>query len=170
MPVIKIIVLVLFNHVTYCYSLVNRRGLFAYAVRTSEHAKPDLIHWTTKFILTTLPFNLVISSFPDNMLLIYHDSDQWFQQRCSSLFVHHAMNSLFQHACEQACQQHCSSCLQLDHVQACQQAKTSCGVFTYVVVTQNRQLRDHLLFRYSKINQDNRYHALIFALHKCRQK
>ena len=33
----------------------------------------------------------------------------WFKQRCSRLFVHQAMNSLFQHRHVEACQQHCSS-------------------------------------------------------------
>ena len=37
------------------------------------------------------------------------DLSWWFQQRCSSLFVHQAMNSLFPNMHEQACQQPCSS-------------------------------------------------------------
>ena len=47
----------------------------------------------TKFtIVVTSLFNLVISSFPN--VMFYHV----YEQRCSSLFVHQAMNSLFQHA------------------------------------------------------------------------
>ena len=56
---------VLFNHVsTYCYSLANRQGLFAY-VRTCK----TRLDTTTKFmvVVVTSLFNLVISSFPDNM-------------------------------------------------------------------------------------------------------
>ena len=99
-------------------------------------------------------------SFPDNMF--YHvwttllpDLSWWFQQRCSSLFVYLAMNSLFQHAWTslsitlfklasstnvEAYQQHmfklASSTMfkpvnnhvqagQLNHVQACQQLCSS---------------------------------------------
>ena len=64
----------MFQHIV--YSLANRQGLFAY-VRTCK----TRLDTTTKFmvVLTSL-FNLVISSFLDNMfyrawtwLLIYHD-------------------------------------------------------------------------------------------------
>ena len=84
----------------FVYSLANRQGLFVY-VRICK----TRLDTTTKFmVVVTSLFNLVISSFADNMfyhvwtwLLIYNDA--WFQQRCSSLFVHQAMqNSLFQHA------------------------------------------------------------------------
>ena len=53
-----------FNHVsTYCYSLANRQGLFAY-VRTCK----TRLDTTTKFmVVVTSMFPLVISSFPDNM-------------------------------------------------------------------------------------------------------
>ena len=76
------------------YSLANRQGLFA-SVRTCK----TLLDTTTKFmVVVTSLFKLVISSFPDNMsylvwtwLLIYHDG-RWFQQRCSCLFVHQALN------------------------------------------------------------------------------
>ena len=58
---------VLFNHVsTYCYSLANRQGLFAY-IRTCK----TWLDTTTKFMaVVTSLFNLVISSFPDHMF--YH--------------------------------------------------------------------------------------------------
>ena len=76
----------MFNHVsTYCIQLGESTGLVPDlgCSRMLEHAKPDLIHTTTKFmVVVTSLFNLVISSFPDNMfyhawswtwLLIYHD-------------------------------------------------------------------------------------------------
>ena len=81
------------------YSIANRQGLLVY-VRTCK----TRLDTTTKFmVVVTSLFNLVMSSLPDNM---YHhawtwlsvDLSWWFQQRCSSLFVHQAMNSLFQHA------------------------------------------------------------------------
>ena len=64
----------MFQHIV--YSLTNRQGLFAY-VRTCK----TRLDTTTKFmVVVTSLFNLVISSFPDNMfyhvwtwLLIYHD-------------------------------------------------------------------------------------------------
>ena len=42
------------------------------------------------------------------------DLSWWFQQRCSSLFVHQAMNTLHVQAG------------QLNHVKTCQRAKTRC--------------------------------------------
>ena len=64
----------MFQHIV--YSLANRQGLFAY-VRTCK----TRLDTTTKFmVVVTSLFNLVISSFPDNMyyhawtwLLVYHD-------------------------------------------------------------------------------------------------
>ena len=61
---------------------------------------------TAKFmIVVTSLFNLVISSFHVTTCSIvyeqrcwFYDLSWWFQQRCSSLFVRQAMNSLFQHA------------------------------------------------------------------------
>ena len=83
----------MFQHIV--YSLANRQGLFAY-VRTCK----TRLDTTTKFMVVTLLFNIVSSSFPDNMTYMNMtvDLSWWFQQRCSSLFVHQAMNSLFQHA------------------------------------------------------------------------
>ena len=81
-------------------------------------------------VVVTSLFNLVISSFHHttwqrvlSCMNMAVDLSRWFQQRCSSLFVHQAMNSLFQHHhtssynrhttssyIEQACQQPCSIC------------------------------------------------------------
>ena len=61
------------------------------------------------------------------------DLSPWFQQHCSSLFVHQAMNSLFQHAWTSLSTTMHVQAGQLNHVQACQQAKTSC-VFLRVYV------------------------------------
>ena len=105
--------------------------------RMSAHAKPDF-DTTTKFmVVVTSLFNLVISSFPDNMYStnMAVDLSWWFQQRCSSLFVHQATNSLFQHAWTSLSTtlfKLASSTMfkpvnnavqvgQLNHVQACQQ-------------------------------------------------
>ena len=105
---------VLFNHVaTYCYSLANRQRFFAY-VRTCKtrletsnqvHGCCNIVVQSCYFII---PWQHVLSCM--NMQAV--DLSWWFQQRCSSLFVHQAMNNLFQHAWtdEQACQQPCSSC------------------------------------------------------------
>ena len=101
----------MFQHIV-C-SLANRQGLFAF-VSTCKIR----LDTTTKMVVVTSLFNLVISSFPDNMF--YHawmhecmavDLSWWFQQHCSSLFVHQTMDSLFRHAWtdEQACQQPCSN-------------------------------------------------------------
>ena len=69
--------------------------------RMLEHAKLNLIQQpSSSVIVVTSLFNLVISSFPDNMFYRMNnavDLSWWFQQRCSSLLVHQAVNSLFQH-------------------------------------------------------------------------
>ena len=80
-----------------CNNTVNMIGKITVLFKTQ-------LDTTTKFmVVVTLLFNLVISSFPDNMfyhvwtqLLIY--ISWWFEQRWSSVFVHQAMNSLFQYA------------------------------------------------------------------------
>ena len=72
----------MFQHIV--YSLANRQGLFAY-VRTYK----TRLDTTTKFmVVVTSLFNLVISSFPDNMfyyvwtwLLIYDGSNNVVQVR-----------------------------------------------------------------------------------------
>ena len=56
---------------------------------------------TIKFmVVVTSLFNPVISSFPNNSHVLSCmnnavDLSWWFQQRCSSLFVHQTMDSLF---------------------------------------------------------------------------
>ena len=113
---------VLFDHVSICcYSLTNRQGLFAY-VRTC------------KTRLNTSPFDLVISSFPDNM----HEHGCWFIMMVPTM--------LFKFICSSSHEQSVPTCMnkpvdnhvqagqlnyvqagQLNHVQTCQQAKTSCA-------------------------------------------
>ena len=132
----------MFQHIV--HSLANRQGLFAY-VRTCK----TRLDTTTKFMhgccniavqscYFIIPWPRVLSCM--NMAV---DLSWWFQQRCSSLFVHQAMNSLFQHAWTslsttmfklasstmfkpvnnhvQACQLNHVQAGQLNHVQACQQ-------------------------------------------------
>ena len=87
---------IMFQHIV--YSLANRQRLFAYVGKWKTRLN------TTKFmVLVTSLSNCVISSFPDNMF--YHawtcmtvDLSWWFQQRCSSLFVHQPRKNLFQYA------------------------------------------------------------------------
>ena len=55
------------------------------------------------------------------------DFSWWFQQRCSSLFVHQAMNKPVNNTVQTG---------QLNHVQACQQVKTSCA-FVYMCSKNN---------------------------------
>ena len=90
------------------YSLANRQGLFTY-VRTCK----TRLDTTTKFmVVVTSLFNLVISSFPDNMfyhvwtwLLIYHDGSNNVVQVCSFIKPRTVCSNMH----EQACQQPCSS-------------------------------------------------------------
>ena len=90
------------------YSLANRQGLFAY-VRTCK----TRLDTTTKFmVVVTSLFNLVISSFPDNMfyhvwtwLSIYHDGSNNVVQVCSFIKPWTLCSNMH----EQACQQPCSS-------------------------------------------------------------
>ena len=104
----------MFQHIV--NSLANRQGLFAY-VRTFK----TWYDTTAKFmVVVTSLFNLVISSFPDNMfyhawtwLLIYHDGSNNVVQVC--LFIEpwtvcsnmHEQDLMIIN--EQASQQHCSS-------------------------------------------------------------
>ena len=84
----------MFQHIV--YSLANRQGLFAY-VRTCK----TRLDATVKFMVVVniavqscyfiIPWPHVLSCM--NMSV---DLSWWFKQRCSSLFVHQAMNSLFQ--------------------------------------------------------------------------
>ena len=75
----------MFQHIV--YSFANRQGLFAY-VRT---CKTRLDYTTAKFmVVVTSLFNLVISSFPNNVfyrvrttLMIYHDGSNTVVQDCS---------------------------------------------------------------------------------------
>ena len=102
----------MFNHVsTYCYSLMNQQGLFAY-VRTTCTEKPNWCNTKFMVVVTSL-FNLVISSFPDNMfyhawtwLLIYHDGSNDVVQVCS--FIKRPW-TVCSNMHEKACQQHFSS-------------------------------------------------------------
>ena len=102
----------IYNHVRSCrlhivYSLANRQGLFAY-VRTCKTG----LDTTTKFMVVVKSlFNIVISSFPDNMfyhawtwLLIYHDGSNNVVQVCSFIKPRAVCSNMH----EQACQQHCS--------------------------------------------------------------
>ena len=110
---------------------MNRQGLFAY-VRTW---KSRLVTTTKYMVVVTSLFNLVISSFPDNMfyhawttLLIYHDGSNDVVQVCSFIKPWTVCSNHWQ-----TCQQHCSSwpaqsCSSWPaQVQACQQPKTSCA-------------------------------------------
>ena len=99
----------MFNHVsTYWYSLVNRQRLLAY-VRICKTQRDT----ATKFmVVVTLLFNVVISSFSDNMfyhewtwLLIYHDDSNNGVQVCSIIKPWTVCSNMH----EQACQQPCSS-------------------------------------------------------------
>ena len=57
----------MFRHIV-C-SLANRQGLFAYVI---EHARPNLIQQPSSvMVVVTSLYNLVISSFPDN-IMFYH--------------------------------------------------------------------------------------------------
>ena len=84
------------------------QGLFAY-VRTCK----TRLDTTTKFmVVVTSLFNLVVSSFPDNMfyhvriwLLIYHDGSNNVVQVCSFIKPWTVCSNMH----EQVCQQHCSS-------------------------------------------------------------
>ena len=102
------------------YSLANRHGLFAY-VRT---CKTRLDATTKLMVVVTSLFNLVISSFPDNLLyhawtwLVYHGGSNNVQvcsfkpwTVCSNMHEYNHVQAG-----------------QLNHVQACQQAKTSCAL------------------------------------------
>ena len=82
----------MFQHIV--YSLANRQGLFAY-VRT---CKTQLAKYNN---LVTSLFNLLILIIPWEHVLPCMNMAvnlSCFQQLCSSLFVHQAMNTLFQHA------------------------------------------------------------------------
>ena len=134
------------------YSLVNRQGLFAYVA--------TLKSWfdtTAKFmVVVTSLFNPVISSFPDNMF--YHACmnmgvalSRLFQQRLS-LFVHQAMNSLFQHAWTSLSTTmfKLSSSTWINIVHACQQAIRSCAFFRILlpvfIVMCTAQLNNGFIF------------------------
>ena len=90
--------------------MANQQGLFVY-VRTCK----TRLDTTTKFVVVvTSLFNLIISSFPDNMfyhvwtwLLIYHDGSNNVVQVCSFIKPWTVCSNMH----EQACQQHCSSLL-----------------------------------------------------------
>ena len=92
----------MFQHIV--YSLANRQGLFAY-IRTCKLR----FDTTTRFmVVVTSLFNLVISSFADNMfyrvwawLLIYHDVP-------TTLFklVRSTSHEVCSNMHEQACKQH----------------------------------------------------------------
>ena len=107
----------MFNHIlltTYCYSFPNRQGSFTY-VRCKTR-----LDITTKFmVVVTSLFNLVISSFPDNLfyhvwtkLLIYHDGSNVVQV-CSFIKPWIVCSNMHQQACQQQCSswpaQPCSS-------------------------------------------------------------
>ena len=106
----------MFRHIV--YSLANRQGLFAY-VRTCK----TWLDTTTKFmvVVTSLSlFNLVISSFRDNMfyhawtwLLIYHDGSNNVVQVRSFIKPWTVCSNMHEQAG------------QLNHVQACQQLCSS---------------------------------------------
>ena len=93
---------------TYRYSLANRQGSFAYVRKCKTRLRT-----TTKFmIVVTWLFNVVISSFPDNMfyhvwtwLLIYHDCSNNVVQVCSFIKPWTVCSNMH----KKACQQHCSS-------------------------------------------------------------
>ena len=109
---------VLFNHVSTLYTAWRiDRGCSRMLCKTQFNTTAT--KWSKFMVVVASLFNLVISSFyhAGTWLLIYHD--RWFQQNCSSLFVHQAMNSLFQHAWTSLsttlfnniniCNKHCSS-------------------------------------------------------------
>ena len=122
----------MFQHIV--YSLANRQGLFAY-IRTCKLR----FDTTTRFmVVVTSLFNLVISSFADNMfyrvwtwLLIYDDGSNNVVQVCSF----NKSWSLFQHAWKNLSTTHVQAgqlnhvksdnntvqAGQFNHVQACQQ-------------------------------------------------
>ena len=114
----------MFRHIV--YSLANRQGLFAY-VRTCK----TWLDTTTKFmvVVTSLSlFNLVISSFRDNMfyhawtwLLIYHDGSNNVVQVRSFIKPWTVCSNMH----EQACQQPCSSWPAQPCHQVCQQPCSS---------------------------------------------
>ena len=114
----------MFRHIV--YSLANRQGLFAY-VRTCK----TWLDTTTKFmvVVTSLSlFNLVISSFRDNMfyhawtwLLIYHDGSNNVVQVRSFIKPWTVCSNMH----EQACQQPCSSWPAQPCHQVCQQPYSS---------------------------------------------
>ena len=112
----------MFRHIV--YSLANRQGLFAY-VRTCK----TRLDTTTKFmVVVTSLFNLVISSFPDNMfyhawtwLLIYHDGSNNVVQVRSFIKPWTVCSNMH----EQACQQPCSSWPAQPCHQVCQQPCSS---------------------------------------------
>ena len=125
----------MFQHIV--YSLANRQWLFAYVKTCTTR-----LDTTTKFmVVVTSLFNLVISSFPDNMfyhvwtwLLINHDGSNNVVQVCYS-----SNHEQFQHAWTSLSTtlfKLASSTMfkpvnnhvqagQLNHVQACQQPCSS---------------------------------------------
>ena len=100
----------MFQHIV--YSLANRQGLLAY-VRTCK----TRLDTTTKFMaVVTSLFNLVISSFPDNMyyhvwtwLLIYHDGSNNVVQVCSFIKPWTVCSNMHEQACQQPCSNWTSS-------------------------------------------------------------
>ena len=86
----------MFQHIA--YSLVNRQGLFAY-VRTCKTPTSynNQVHGCCNNVVQSCYFTILWQHVLSCMNMAV-DLSWWFQQRCSSLFVHQAMNSLFQHA------------------------------------------------------------------------
>ena len=115
------------------YSLTNRQpGLFAY-VKT---CKTRLVTTTKFMVVVTLLFNLVISSFPDNML--YHVWTTLFKSVRSSsgheqLSIPTCMNKPVNNTVQAGQLNHIQTG-QLNHVQACQQAKTRCAFLRVIIV------------------------------------
>ena len=78
----------MFQHIV-CSS-ANRQGLFAY-VRTCK----TRLDTTTKFMVVVTSRSILL--FHHSLTTCAVDLSWWFQQRCSNLFIHQVMNSLFQH-------------------------------------------------------------------------
>ena len=111
----------MFQHIV--YSLANRQGLFAYVKTCTTR-----LDTTTKFmVVVTSLFNLVISSFPDNMfyhawtwLLINHDGSNNVVQVCYSSNHEQSVPTCMNKPVKNTVQAG-----QLNHVQACQQPCSS---------------------------------------------
>ena len=125
---------VLFNHVsTYCVQLGESTGVVRVQyVRTCK----TRLDTTTKFmVVVTSLFNLVISSFPDNMFNMY-EHDFWFIMVTTTLFWSVRLSSHEQSVStymKKSVNNHVQAD-KLHHVQACQQAKTSCAFLHVYVV------------------------------------